>query len=244
MSDQISNAVGSVTPALGNAWNTISSDASSLYNALPSIGGGGSSASSNPSTTTLPSTSPAGAPVTTTSPTGVTSTNLPGGTTALPTDSSGMASTTASPNPSGATPAAKPNTTSGGPSNLTKFGTLASTIGNAVEMIQRYQLQQNLQNPNWVAAQIAKLRVPLSKSLKNEVGRGVQAQMQEAGLGQAPGLFRQALAEALAPYQQEQTQNAQSEYEQAIQASLGAYPVGGGLDDFGKLLAQMYGGQQ
>jgi hypothetical protein len=224
MPGQIGTALQSisapVTSAAGDVWNTLSSDASNLYKALPGVG----SSPTSPLATPTPATS------------AVTSTPIPAGNATLPQDTSGLTAT--APNPSGAAPAAAK------PSGIGEAGNLLKTIASAVEMYQRYGLQQNLQNPKWVASQIGALQQPLSANLKNRVGTGVQAQMQEAGLGQAPGLFRQALAEALAPYQLSAQQAAEQEFNAATQASEGAYPVGGGLDDFGKILSDMYGGQQ
>lgn len=224
MPDQIGTALKSisapVTSAAGDVWNTLSTDASSLYKALPGVG-------SSPTTPLATPTPPAS---------NVTATPLPAGNATLPQDTSGLTAT--APNPSGAAPAAAK------PSGIGEAGNLLKTIASAVEMYQRYGLQQNLQNPKWVASQIQALQQPLSANLKNRVGTGVQAQMQEAGLGQAPGLFRQALAEALAPYQLSAQQAAEQEFNSSISGAEGAYPVGGGLDDFGKILSDMYGGQQ
>jgi hypothetical protein len=119
------------------------------------------------------------------------------------------------------------------------MGLLLSSIGKAIDSYQKYQLQQNLQNPNYIKAQIAKLQQPLSASLQNAVGAQTQAQMQEAGLGEAPGLFKQALAQALAPYQYNQEQQAASEYENSIRTSQAEDPWGQ-LGDFGGQLAQLY----
>ncbi len=109
----------------------------------------------------------------------------------------------------------------------TNWGGILKAIATSVEAYQRYQQQQDLQDPNWVANQIRKLQQPLSANLKNAVGNQVQAQAQEAGLSGAPGLFQTALAQALAPYQFQEQQNAEQAFFNAEGASDRAYPLGG-----------------
>ena len=105
-------------------------------------------------------------------------------------------------------------------------------------MYQRYNMQQNLQDPNYVAKQIQKLQQPLSRNLVSGITKQVEGQAMERGLGGAPGLFQQALGEALAPYQFAEQNQAAQEYFDALGYANQEYPMGGGYGDFAKELEQ------
>lgn len=109
---------------------------------------------------------------------------------------------------------------------------------NIWQAYQRYQQQQNLADPNWVAEQAAKLNTGLTKPLKQRITNQTDAAMAERGLGGAPGLYKEAQAEALAPYQYEAQQNALREFLASQQESMGAYPMGGPMGDFSQFLSQ------
>jgi hypothetical protein len=113
---------------------------------------------------------------------------------------------------------------------------LLGAVAQAMEMYQRYNMQQNLQNPNYVAGQIAKLQKPLSNQLVSGITKQVEGQAMERGLGGAPGLFQSALAEALAPYTFAEQGQATQEYFNALNTSNAEYPAGGGYGDFSREL--------
>jgi len=106
-------------------------------------------------------------------------------------------------------------------------GAAIGMAGNLAQAIQRWQLQRTLQDPSQVAANILKMQRPLSKALKRNVGAATGQEMAAAGLAGAPGLYSQAVASALAPYQQKQQEMAMQAYFDAMRESMGAYPFGG-----------------
>lgn len=238
---------------LGAIPSDISTGASSLWNALPSFGSPAAPTNGLSETSIAPSPDPnAGTTISTAAPTWSTPTgstgtpNPTGASSTLPLGGATNPSFAGAPAPestnapSAGTPAAPAATNWGG--DLKTGGTLLSAIATALQAYQRYNLSQNLQNPKYVAGQIQQLTQPLSAALKNSVGSGVQAQMQEAGLGEAPGLFRQALAQALAPYQLQQQQQAEQQYLQAINTSQSTEnDEGSDLSSFTKALEGMYG---
>ena len=213
MPQSIGSALGGLQSGIGTAYNYATSEASKLYNALPSmesISNAGNMPPSAPAVSTALASNPATAGI---SPSQVTSVGPAGG---------------AAPATGVTDPAASP---------LAMLGAIAQ----ALEMYKRFELQSNLQNPSWVAGQVGRLYTPLSGALRNEVTAQTQAGAQESGLGGAPGLFRQSLAQALAPYQFEQQQNAINEYLSSIAEAEQAYPLGGGYGDLtGAAGAQTY----
>lgn len=234
MPPQIGTALSSLGTGAEGLASSVGTGAENLYNALPSP-----SALWSGSGTPAPATGPG---TLTTSTPGLTSYTAPPSPTppvAPPTTADQFAAANF-PSTPGATATSPATPAAAAPSLRTSIGGPLSAISQAVELYQRYQQQQNLQNPSWVASQIAKLQVPLSGKLKNEVGRGVQAQAQEAGLGGAPGLFRTAMAQALAPYQLQEQQNAESDFLGSQGLADQAYPLGGGMSDFGNYLSGLY----
>lgn len=242
MGDAISGTLGSIGTGASNVWNSLPSFASSPAASAPpttgltdtSIAGGTTPAAplalpAAPSLTPTPATAPAGDP-----------SNLPiGGSTNPALAGTPPPESSTTPSSGTAAPAAPAPTNWGG--DLKTGGTLLGAVATALQAYQRYNLSQNLQDPSYVANQIKKLTIPLSANLKNSVGSGVQAQMQEAGLGEAPGLFRQALAQALAPYQLQQQQSAEQEYLQSINASNSEEnSMGSDLSSFSKSLQDLY----
>lgn len=137
--------------------------------------------------------------------------------------------------PSGAPPSTSPGLIQAAIAQLTKNPAEAANIWQAY---QRYQQQQNLQNPAWVAQQAGKLNQGLSKPLVNRITNETDAAMAERGLGGAPGVYKEALAEGLAPYQYQAQQDALREFLASQQEGMGAYPMGGPLGDFSQFLSQ------
>lgn len=110
-------------------------------------------------------------------------------------------------------------------------------------------------HPEAINALVKQFQQPLSAGLTSGVGNVVNASMAEQGLSQAPGIQSQVLAQALAPYQQNEQQMAIAEAMKAIGlpaealqmimgvkggtdlSSLlkGVLPGGGGMD-IGKIL--------
>jgi hypothetical protein len=223
MPQSIGTVLSGLESGIGSTVSGIENVANSLYNKLPSLSSLTGAATPNPSAT-LPATS-------ITQDGGFLNVDPNTGLVAPDTGASlGIApSGTVGANPPGATGAgAAPNAPSPNP---------LAAVAQAIEMYQRYNMQQNLQNPNYVAGQIAKLYRPPSKALVSGITKQVEAQAQERGLGGAPGLFQQALAEALAPYTFADQQIAEQEYFSALGQANQEYPAGGGYGDFSRELA-------
>ena len=108
-------------------------------------------------------------------------------------------------------------------------GAFLGDVGNIGEAVQRYMMMQHLQNPADVAAGAAGLYQPMSKALKRAVTAPVTAAAQETGQINAPAIYSQSVASALAPYQYQMQENALREYLASMQESMGAYPGTGGL---------------
>ena len=100
-------------------------------------------------------------------------------------------------------------------------------IGNLVESIMRFNTMRTLQNPAALASGAASMYQPMSKALKRAIISPVTAAAQETGQINAPGLYSQSVATALAPYQYEMQQRALQDYITALQESGYAYPQGG-----------------
>lgn len=84
-------------------------------------------------------------------------------------------------------------------------------VGNIIEA-QKQASYQNyimnlMKNPAAFAALVTKMTQPLNQGLTQAVGNQVQGNLAERGLSQAPGIFAATESQALAPYyQQEQNQ--------------------------------------
>ena len=208
------------TGVVGSTLSGLEGAAKGLYSYLPSLS----------SLTGGPSTAAAG--------------NLPA-TTIVPDDAGFIDPTTGIASPAPGTiantigPGTPPPVGAGGTAAPAAPGpNLLGAVAQALEMYQRYKMQQNLQNPNYVAGQIAKLQQPLSKNLVSGITKQVEAQAQERGLGGAPGLFQQALGEALAPYTFAEQNQAAQEYFDALGFANQEYPQVGGYGNFAQELAQ------
>jgi hypothetical protein len=71
-------------------------------------------------------------------------------------------------------------------------------------------------NPGAINALVNQYEQPLSKGLTSGVSNVVNAQLAEQGLSQAPGIQSEVLAQALAPYQQNEQQMAITEAFKAL----------------------------
>jgi hypothetical protein len=108
-----------------------------------------------------------------------------------------------------------------------KGGTTIGGIGNLVEAITRWNAMRTLQNPSALASGAGRMYQPMSKAFKRAIISPVTAAAQETGQINAPGLYSQSVATALAPYQYQMQMNALNDYIEALRASGSAYPVGG-----------------
>jgi hypothetical protein len=91
--------------------------------------------------------------------------------------------------------------------------------GGLMEMLNRYLVQRTLQNPAALAAAANKLARPLGAQARNRIIAPVTAAAQETSGVNAPLLYSQAIASALAPYQYQNEQRALQEEIAALQAS-------------------------
>ena len=121
-------------------------------------------------------------------------------------------------------------------------------IGNLVENLVRWQTMRTLQNPAALASGAQQMYRPMSKALKRNIINPVTAAAQETGQINAPGLYSQSVATALAPYQYQMQMKALEDYIEALRASGGAYPEGGvqlggyGGSSSGNTAADIFGG--
>jgi hypothetical protein len=100
-------------------------------------------------------------------------------------------------------------------------------VGNLVESIMRWNTMRTLSNPAALASGASQMYQPMSKALKRAIISPVTAAAQETGQINAPGLYSQSVATALAPYQYQMQMEALKDYITALTASGGAYPQGG-----------------
>jgi len=107
------------------------------------------------------------------------------------------------------------------------------TVGNIQGDVSRNQVlnqQKNLTNkyanltPAQVTAGISGLEQPLSSGLTSGVGNLVSGQLAERGLSQAPGIQASSLAQALAPFQQQEQQMATNAYFQQLGLPISSRP--------------------
>lgn len=91
---------------------------------------------------------------------------------------------------------------------------------------QQQALQQKYANmtPQQFAEGIGAFQRPLSAGLTSGVSNVVQANMAERGLAQAPGIFSQVMAQALAPFQQQTQQQALEAYFKSLGLPIEAAP--------------------
>lgn len=94
-------------------------------------------------------------------------------------------------------------------------------IGNIMEQRKKAAYQQMIMDlishPEKLAAMAAKLQKPLDNGLVQSVNNRVQADMATRGLSQAPGIFGATEAQALAPFEQQNSDRAM----QAVMQMLG-----------------------
>lgn len=110
---------------------------------------------------------------------------------------------------------------------------ISGTVGNIMANRSRNQVLSSemaqmkaLENltPAQIAQGTAQLQAPLSQNLINNVGNGVQAQLATRGLSQAPGIYTQALATGLAPYQLQEQQMALDAFMKKLGLPIAARP--------------------
>ena len=94
-------------------------------------------------------------------------------------------------------------------------------VGNILEQHKQSEWQSYvtnlLKNPQQIAQMATAASQPLSQSLIKSITNAVQGETASRGLGQSPGIFSTTLAQALAPYQQQNYNTALS----SIMSSLG-----------------------
>lgn len=101
--------------------------------------------------------------------------------------------------------------------NIGKFAPLAMAPLGLIQNIMAGKQQQDFYSkimaqekatqakltPEAIAAGTAKLNAPLTLALQHAVGNGVQADLAQRGLSNAPGIYTEAMAQGLAPYAQQ-----------------------------------------
>lgn len=125
-------------------------------------------------------------------------------------------------------------------------GNLYSGVNNAIQTnnynkTQSY-IQNLIKNPTAMAAAAAKYQQPLSAGLTDSVTNAAQAQLAERGLGGSPAAMQSVLAQALAPYIQQNQQTAMQTLMESLRLGSGTQPVASGPMDLSKLLAQIKAG--
>lgn len=80
-----------------------------------------------------------------------------------------------------------------------------------------------LNNPQRLAAMAAKITQPLNAGLVQQTNNQVQGNMAARGLSQAPGIFAASEAQALAPYEQQNSNTAMSTIMQALGMPAGTF---------------------
>jgi len=107
------------------------------------------------------------------------------------------------------------------------------TAGNIFGDIQKMQEQKRLadyqksimgMSPQTLSRMVASATAPLSHGLEQAVGNEVQGATAERGLAQAPGIYSANLAQSLAPYYQQNQQQALQEVMQKLQLPLESTP--------------------
>jgi len=112
---------------------------------------------------------------------------------------------------------------SGGIGKVLGAGSGIMGLGGLFEQIQMANKRKSaldrqmyyMKHPEAIAALTQKFEKPLNQGLIKGVGNVVQAEAGERGLSEAPGIYQQIMAQALAPYQQ---QNQQTAVQQAMAA--------------------------
>ena len=96
----------------------------------------------------------------------------------------------------------------------------AGELSNLLQSHKQSQYQDYImnlmKNPSQVSAMLNQATQPLSNALVQSVNNRVQGDMASRGLAQAPGIFAGAEAQALAPFQLQQQQNAQQQVMQML----------------------------
>jgi hypothetical protein len=92
----------------------------------------------------------------------------------------------------------------------------AGEIGNILTDQKRSSLLNQSEawsklTPQQLSAKVAAATQPLSQGLTSSVGNVVQGQVAERGLAESPGIYSEVLAQALAPYYQQNQQTALNE---------------------------------
>lgn len=113
-------------------------------------------------------------------------------------------------------------------SNPKNWGTIIGGGADIGEMINRWMVQRQLQNPSALMGGASKLFQGMSKAAKRAIIGPVRAEAQETGQINAPLLYAQSVATALGPYQYQMQMQALADYINALEASGSAYPSGGG----------------
>lgn len=106
--------------------------------------------------------------------------------------------------------------------SLFGVGTAGNIIGDVQKMkeqswLSNYQKQLAGMSPQQLSSMVNQATQPLSQGLTQNVGNSVQASLAQRGLAQAPGIYAGELSQSLAPYYQQNQQQAL----QAVMAKLG-----------------------
>jgi len=96
----------------------------------------------------------------------------------------------------------------------------AGELGNLLQAHKQSEYQDYItnlmKNPQLVSQMITKAQQPLSNALVQGINNRVQGDMAQRGLAQAPGIFAGTEAQALAPFELQQQQNAQQQVMQLL----------------------------
>ena len=143
--------------------------------------------------------------------------------------------------------ASSPATT--GALDVTQLGSTGYNLYNQYQN-QQYQntLRSDAQNPAKVTALAQQYTQPLNAGLTAAVNNQTQAQLAQAGLSESPEISQTVLAQALAPYIQNNQQQGYNLALQALNLGGGAIPPGqqqqNSLSTLAKAFSQLGGPQQ
>ncbi len=128
-------------------------------------------------------------------------------------------------------------------SKLLQGGVLgAGEVGNILEERKRLQYQNFvmdlLKHPEKLAAMAAKIQQPLNNGLVQAVDNRVQGDMASRGLSQAPGIFAASESQALAPYVQQNQNEAMNAVLQSLGMPAGSFQQPQNLSGIMSLFSQ------
>jgi hypothetical protein len=118
---------------------------------------------------------------------------------------------------------------------LTGFGLIGNILAQQKQNAALNRIAYYQKNPAAAAQQINSLTQPLSQGLTQDVGNNVQGYLAERGLSGSPNVTAEVLAQALAPYQQQNQQTATQEFMSLLNPAGATYGKPGDLSSLLKL---------